>query len=58
MLKTNKTPVEVGEFYHKRYQVIRKLGWGAFSTVWLAWDIKRKYFVALKSKFSQDNERC
>uniref|UniRef100_A0A8C8SV61 non-specific serine/threonine protein kinase n=1 Tax=Pelusios castaneus TaxID=367368 RepID=A0A8C8SV61_9SAUR len=28
--------------------VVRKLGWGHFSTVWLCWDIQRKRFVALK----------
>ena len=28
--------------------MIRKLGWGHFSTVWLCWDLKDKKFVALK----------
>uniref|UniRef100_A0AAQ4RWH3 non-specific serine/threonine protein kinase n=1 Tax=Gasterosteus aculeatus aculeatus TaxID=481459 RepID=A0AAQ4RWH3_GASAC len=28
--------------------VIRKLGWGHFSTVWLCWDIQVKNFVAMK----------
>ena len=31
-----------------RYHVIRKLGWGHFSTVWLCWDTETKRFVALK----------
>jgi serine/threonine-protein kinase SRPK3 len=32
-------PVHVGDtFAGGRYQVIRKLGWGHFSTVWLARD--------------------
>lgn len=31
--------VRVGDtFKHSRYVVQRKLGWGHFSTVWLAWD--------------------
>jgi len=32
-------------------KIIRKLGWGAFSTVWLAWDNKRKMFSALKVSY-------
>lgn len=28
--------------------MIRKLGWGHFSTVWLCWDLSLKRFVALK----------
>jgi serine/threonine-protein kinase SRPK3 len=31
-------PVKVGEVYNRRYTIIRKLGWGHFSTVWLAKD--------------------
>merc|ERR1712037_389998 len=46
--KNGYCPIEVGDFFHDRYQIIRKLGWGAFSTVWLAWDNKRKMFSALK----------
>ncbi|XWS73985.1 hypothetical protein CRYUN_Cryun02cG0176600 [Craigia yunnanensis] len=30
------------------YVVQNKLGWGHFSTVWLAWDTKRSRYVALK----------
>ena len=33
-------PVRLGDLYNSRYSVIRKLGWGHFSTVWLAWDLK------------------
>lgn len=33
-------PVSVGEIYAQRYKVIKKLGWGHFSTVWLASDLK------------------
>jgi serine/threonine-protein kinase SRPK3 len=46
-------PVHVGEVYHERYEVLSKLGWGHFSTVWLCVDLaksqdgKREY-VALK----------
>ncbi len=31
-----------------RYHVIRKIGWGHFSTVWLCWDTLAQRFVALK----------
>ncbi|XP_042306976.1 SRSF protein kinase 3 isoform X1 [Sceloporus undulatus] len=41
-------PVKIGDLFNGRYHVVRKLGWGHFSTVWLCWDIKRKRFVALK----------
>uniref|UniRef100_A0A8C9SLR5 non-specific serine/threonine protein kinase n=1 Tax=Scleropages formosus TaxID=113540 RepID=A0A8C9SLR5_SCLFO len=40
--------VRIGDLYNGRYHVIRKLGWGHFSTVWLAWDIQGKRFVAMK----------
>uniref|UniRef100_A0A8C6TUW4 non-specific serine/threonine protein kinase n=1 Tax=Neogobius melanostomus TaxID=47308 RepID=A0A8C6TUW4_9GOBI len=40
--------VKVGDLYNGKYHVIRKLGWGHFSTVWLAWDTMVKRFVAMK----------
>nr|DBA19939.1 TPA: hypothetical protein GDO54_015694 [Pyxicephalus adspersus] len=40
--------VKIGDLFHNRYHVIRKLGWGHFSTVWLCWDLQAKHFVALK----------
>ncbi|KAK1228956.1 serine/threonine protein kinase, CMGC [Marasmius sp. AFHP31] len=42
-------PVQIGETYNNgRYTVVRKLGWGHFSTVWLAKDTKLDCHVALK----------
>ncbi|KAK3103482.1 hypothetical protein FSP39_019567 [Pinctada imbricata] len=41
-------PVKIGDLFNNRYHVIRKLGWGHFSTVWLCWDMIAKRFVALK----------
>jgi Ser/Thr protein kinase RdoA (MazF antagonist) len=42
-------PVYVGELYkNSRYKVLTKLGWGHFSTVWLAHDAERDREVALK----------
>lgn len=33
-------PVRIGEVFTSRYQVVGKLGYGAFSTVWLARDLR------------------
>ncbi|KAF9446093.1 kinase-like protein [Macrolepiota fuliginosa MF-IS2] len=42
-------PVKIGDsFSDGRYVVVRKLGWGHFSTVWLAKDTKMSRHVALK----------
>ncbi|KAI9436169.1 kinase-like protein [Lactarius indigo] len=42
-------PVHIGDtFSDGRYIVVRKLGWGHFSTVWLAKDTKLLRHVALK----------
>lgn len=32
-------PVKIADVFASRYHVIRKLGWGHFSTVWLSWDL-------------------
>lgn len=41
-------PVRISEIFNGKYYIIRKLGWGHFSTVWLSWDLHSKRFVALK----------
>ena len=42
-------PVHLGDtFANSRYKVIRKLGAGSFSTVWLAHDRTHGSYVALK----------
>lgn len=41
-------PVQIGDVFLNRYHVLRKLGWGHFSTVWLCWDFTDKRYVALK----------
>lgn len=33
-------PVTIGDLFNGRYHVVRKLGWGHFSTVWLCWDLQ------------------
>ncbi|KAJ5405013.1 protein kinase [Penicillium sp. CMV-2018d] len=35
-------PVKIGQVFKDRYRIIAKLGYGAYSTVWLAWD-ERSY---------------
>ncbi|CAO3644345.1 unnamed protein product [Cunninghamella blakesleeana] len=41
--------VEIGDtFYHDRYIILSKMGWGYFSTVWLAKDTLTNQHVALK----------
>jgi hypothetical protein len=42
-------PVKIGDIYHQRYTIERKLGWGHFSTVWLASD-KCASFTSLYSR--------
>ncbi|EUD64547.1 CMGC/SRPK protein kinase [Plasmodium inui San Antonio 1] len=43
-------PVKINEVYNNRYRIEGKLGWGHFSTVWVATDLKSKplKFVAIK----------
>lgn len=41
-------PAKLGDVLKNRYYILRKLGWGQFSTVWLAWDLEQLQFVALK----------
>lgn len=54
-------PVKVGEVYNQRYVVIKKLGWGHFSTVWMVKDRKaaasnaREQFFALKVQKSAEH---
>ncbi|XP_061730802.1 SRSF protein kinase 2-like isoform X2 [Nerophis ophidion] len=50
-------PVEIGEIFEDRYQVVKKLGWGHFSTVWLCWDMVKGGFVALKVVKSAETYR-
>jgi len=43
--------VHLGEIYHQRYRIIHKLGFGTYSTVWLARDLQstsQTRYVALK----------
>lgn len=42
-------PTLIGDtFCSGRYTVIHKLGFGGYSTIWLAWDEQRRRYVSLK----------
>jgi serine/threonine-protein kinase SRPK3 len=41
-------PVQLGNVFHQKYKIKSKLGWGHFSTVWLAEDCMRERDVAIK----------
>ncbi|NWV67899.1 SRPK kinase, partial [Malurus elegans] len=41
-------PMQEGEVFNTRYQVLHELGCGAFATVWLCQDMRRKKQVAVK----------
>ncbi|CRL07600.1 CLUMA_CG020565, isoform A [Clunio marinus] len=41
-------PIHLGDVLHSRYRVVRKVGWGHFSTVWLCRDLEEEKYVALK----------
>ena len=49
-------PVHIGEILLNRYIIIQKLGWGNYSTTWMAIDTKYKNYVAIKiQKSAQQN---
>lgn len=51
-------PIQLGdEFSQGRYRVVHKLGYGSFSTVWLARDSAAKRYVSLKVVAARFSER-
>ncbi|GMM29037.1 hypothetical protein DAMA08_017530 [Martiniozyma asiatica (nom. inval.)] len=51
-------PAYIGESYKNgKYIIVRKLGWGHFSTVWLVKDLERNCHVAMKVVRSARNYR-
>ena len=40
--------VNLGEIYNNRYLVIKKLGYGPYSTVWLCYDMEEYRYLAMK----------
>ncbi|KAJ5618219.1 hypothetical protein N7528_006862 [Penicillium herquei] len=47
-------PVKIGQVFHNRYRIITKLGYGAYSTVWLACDERLNEYVTLKVSVQAD----
>ncbi|KAJ5322740.1 protein kinase [Penicillium brevicompactum] len=48
-------PVKIGQVFNDRYRIIAKLGYGAYSTVWLAWDERANEYASLKVSVRVDN---
>ncbi|KAJ5152062.1 protein kinase [Penicillium capsulatum] len=42
------SPVKIGDVFCSRYQVIGKLGYGGYSTVWLCRDLQQHIYVTMK----------
>ncbi|KAJ5731820.1 protein kinase [Penicillium malachiteum] len=47
-------PVEIGQVFHNQYQIIVKLGYGAYSNVWLVRDESVDGYVSLKISLQTD----
>lgn len=43
-------PVYVGDLYHGKYEVLSKIGYGVYSTVWLVRDREEQSVFLLMSK--------
>ncbi|KAF4182996.1 hypothetical protein CNMCM7927_009373 [Aspergillus lentulus] len=41
-------PVMIGDILHARYHIVDKLGFGGYSTIWLARDTRQEQYVAVK----------
>ncbi|EGX87893.1 protein kinase domain protein [Cordyceps militaris CM01] len=50
-------PVMIGDILHDRYVIADKLGFGGYSTVWLARDTHQNQYVALKINMSSTHTR-
>ncbi|CAK1361676.1 unnamed protein product [Cercospora beticola] len=48
-------PVRIGDVYGTRYRVAAKLGYGAYSTVWLARDERSQQYATLKVCIENDS---
>ena len=47
-------PTHIGEIIDSKYIVLKKLGWGHFSTVWLAYKLSDRQLYALKIQRSAE----
>ena len=46
----------MGDILNSRYLILNKIGGGAFSSVWLSYDLKIEQFFIIKIQFSEDYE--
>ncbi|KAH7399195.1 serine protein kinase [Phaeosphaeria sp. MPI-PUGE-AT-0046c] len=50
-------PITLGDcFRNGRYKILHKLGWGGYSTVWAARDLRDQKYVALKVSVARSQE--
>jgi serine/threonine-protein kinase SRPK3 len=47
-------PITIGDHLHGPYRIVHKLGFGAYSTVWLAKDERADRYVAIKIAIAGD----
>lgn len=49
-------PLSIGDILHQRYHIVHKLGFGSYSTTWLAKDSQQlDRYVAIKVKMAENN---
>lgn len=41
-------PIRIGDIFQERYHIVHKLGYGSYSTIWLARDEQTAKYVAIK----------
>ncbi|KAL2757740.1 hypothetical protein ACRALDRAFT_2132401 [Sodiomyces alcalophilus JCM 7366] len=41
-------PIQIGDRFQERYRIVHKLGYGSYSTIWLARDERMAKYVAIK----------
>ncbi|KAK8061438.1 protein kinase-like protein [Apiospora phragmitis] len=41
-------PIQIGDIFQTRYRIVHKLGYGSYSTIWLARDDQMAKYVAIK----------
>ncbi|KGO74117.1 hypothetical protein PITC_021750 [Penicillium italicum] len=51
-------PVEIGQILNNRYRIIAKIGYGAYSTVWLAYDKRVNEYVSMKVSVQTDHSHA
>lgn len=50
-------PIDIGDHLASRYRVVHKLGYGSFSTIWLARDEIASKYVAVKVGIANSDQR-